>query len=60
MSTFLRFLAALAPRFQSQHDRNEAYLAESGDIYELERRMRELDARDLSVHAGSALQVGMR
>ncbi len=30
----------------NQQERDEAYLCQSVDIYDLERRMRQLDARD--------------
>ncbi len=43
MSTLLAFIKALVPGFQSQKTLDEAYLAESADVYDLERRMRELD-----------------
>ena len=36
---------ALLPRMPHQQDRDDAYLAEAVDIYDLERRMRELDQR---------------
>ena len=39
-------LAALQRRFPAQQDADDAYLAGSVDIYDLERRMRELDQRD--------------
>ena len=38
-------LAALQRRFPAQQDADDAYLAGSVDIYDLERRMRELDKR---------------
>lgn len=40
MSKFLDFIKSLAPKSQRQLD--EAYLARSTNIYDLERRMREL------------------
>jgi len=45
MSSLLHFLHALLPSIESQHERDEAYLAESTDIYDLERRMRDIDDR---------------
>lgn len=39
-------LTALQRRFPSRQDNEDAYLAGSVDIYDLERRMRELDHRD--------------
>jgi hypothetical protein len=46
MSLLHRALTALQRRFQTQHEVEDAYLAGSVDIYDLERRMRELDQRD--------------
>lgn len=43
MSTLLAFIKALVPGFQSQKESDEAYLAESTDVYDLERRMRQID-----------------
>jgi hypothetical protein len=39
-------LSALRRRFPNRQDNEDAYLAGSVDIYDLERRMRELDQRD--------------
>lgn len=39
-------LNALRRRFPNRQDNEDAYLAGSVDIYDLERRMRELDHRD--------------
>lgn len=41
-----------------QAARDEAYLAESVDIYDLERRMRELDDRRLNTHWPSLMSHG--
>jgi len=46
-----RFIAGLLPRFPSQHELDEAYLADSVDIYDLERRMRDIDQRGRRVAA---------
>jgi hypothetical protein len=46
MSLLHRALSALQRRFQSQHELEDAYLAGSVDIYDLERRMRQIDQRD--------------
>ncbi len=45
MNTFLKFLKSLSPTIESQQERDEAYMAASVDIHDLERRMREIDAR---------------
>jgi hypothetical protein len=42
MTTFLNFLSSLL-HLPTQQERDDAYLAESADIYELEFRMRQLD-----------------
>jgi hypothetical protein len=42
MSAFLNFLSDLF-HFPTQQERDDAYLAESVDIYDLECRMRQLD-----------------
>jgi hypothetical protein len=43
MSTLIEFIKTLIPHLQSQKEQEEAYLAESSDVYDLERRMREID-----------------
>lgn len=54
MNAVLRFIKQLfsAP---SQHEQDEAYLAQAVDIYDLERRMRQLDRRryDAQRHGGA-------
>ncbi len=45
MSTLNEFIQTLIPRFETQAERDEAYLNEAVDIYDLERRMREIDGR---------------
>jgi hypothetical protein len=46
MTTFLSFLKSFVPAIESREERNERYLADAVDIYDLERRMREIDERD--------------
>ncbi|WP_213956456.1 MULTISPECIES: DUF3563 family protein [unclassified Variovorax] len=46
MSLLHRAISALQRSFQSQQEIEDAYLAGSVDIYDLERRMRALDERD--------------
>jgi len=46
MTFIYRALTALQRRFQTQRETEEAYLAGSVDIYDLERRMRQLEKRD--------------
>ena len=45
MSSFFKLINSLFTGAPSQHDVDEAYLADSVDIYDLERRMREIDQR---------------
>jgi hypothetical protein len=45
MTRLTRFLLDLLPSIESQHDRDEAFLAGAVDLRDLERRMRTLDAR---------------
>jgi hypothetical protein len=52
MSAIKRLIHALLPTMPSQHERDEAYLGEAVDIYDLERRMRHLDQRGRSGSMG--------
>ena len=45
MFKLLSFLKSLLPSIQTQEERDEAYLAEAVDLYDLERRIREIDER---------------
>ena len=45
MTNLLKLLKSFLPSIESQKDRDEAYMAASVDIYDLERRMREIDER---------------
>ena len=45
MTTLLKFLKSLRPTVESQQERDDAYMAAAVDIHDLERRMREIDAR---------------
>jgi hypothetical protein len=58
MSNFLRLIKALIPSLRSQHECDEAYLAEAVDIYDLERRMREIDARGRSARGDVTFGLG--
>lgn len=57
MSSLLQLLQSLLPTVESQTERDEAYLAGSVDIYDLERRMRSLDERGRGLD--SAIAVGL-
>ena len=48
MSKFIRLIKALTLSAKSQKDLDNAYLSESTDVYDLERRMREVDLRGRS------------
>ncbi|MCE9658959.1 MAG: DUF3563 domain-containing protein [Burkholderiales bacterium] len=45
MNTLLNFLKSLRPSIESQQERDDAYIAAAVDLYDVERRMREIDAR---------------
>lgn len=60
MSSFCGFIKALIPQVETQQDRDEAYLAQSVDLHDLERRMREVDARGRADVRGVALSIGLR
>jgi hypothetical protein len=57
MSKLIELIQALLPRFETQTERDEAYLNEAVDIYDLERRMREVDGRANTLARG--LQLGL-
>lgn len=45
MSPLTEFIKSLLPRVETQQERDEHYLSEAVDLHDLERRMREIDAR---------------
>lgn len=45
MTTLLNILKSLRPSIESQQERDAAYMAGAVDLNDLERRMREVDAR---------------
>jgi Protein of unknown function (DUF3563) len=45
MSSLFQMLQSLLPKIESQHERDEAYLAGAVDIHDLERRMRSIEQR---------------
>jgi Protein of unknown function (DUF3563) len=57
MTTLLNLLTALLPSIESQRERDEAYMAASVDLHDLERRMREIDARGRGT--GSLISAGL-
>jgi hypothetical protein len=58
MTTILDFIKTLIPRLEPQHVLDEAYLAESVDFQDLERRMRELERCSRSASLASAWSFG--
>lgn len=60
MNSLLHFLRSLLPTIESQHERDEAYLAEAVDIHDLERRMRTIDERGRNSRGGIALGLYAR
>jgi hypothetical protein len=60
MSRLFELIKALIPRFEPQHVLNEAYLSEAVDIYDLERRMRELDHRSRHASTDVTFSLGLR
>ena len=44
MSKLIERIKALIPIIKSQKDLDDAYLSQSADVYDLERRMRQIDA----------------
>lgn len=57
MSNLLELIQALIPHVETQAERDEAYLNDSVDIYDLERRMREIDSRAATLATG--LRLGL-
>jgi hypothetical protein len=43
MSTLIELIKALIPSIKSQKDLDEAYLCQSANVYDLERRMKDID-----------------
>ena len=61
MSSLFSFLASLFDFSPvSTQDRDEKYLAESTDIYDLERRMRQLESGTASVCVSGPYAIFMR
>ena len=60
MSRLFGLIQAILPEIEPQRARDEAYLAESVDIYDLERRMREIDRRGRSAANDLTFSLGLR
>jgi hypothetical protein len=60
VSKLLGLIQALLPEIEPQRNRDQAYLAQSVDIYDLERRMREIDQRGRSAASDVTFSLGLR
>jgi hypothetical protein len=60
MSRLIELIKALIPRIESQRANDEAYLAASVDIYDLERRMHEIDERGRNASPDLTFSLGLR
>lgn len=60
MTRLLDFIKGLIPRVEPQRVLDEAYLASSVDIHDLERRMRALEQRGGNATQGLTLLLGAR
>lgn len=61
MNAFIQSIQNLfTARSQTEQDRDEQYLAESVDIYDLERRMRQVDSGRHNLYAIGSYGIFMR
>ena len=60
VSKLLSLFQAILPEIEPQQARDQAYLAESVDIYDLERRMREIDQRGRCAANDLTFSLGLR
>ena len=60
MLRLFEWIKDLIPTIEPQHVRDEAYLAEAVDVYDLERRMREIDHRGRNCPQRCSLLLGLR
>jgi len=60
MFRLIDFIKTLVPSIESQQARDEAYLAQAVDIYDLERRMREIDHRGRDSSHDRGFSLGLR
>jgi hypothetical protein len=58
MSKPIEFIKALVRSFKSEKDQDSAYLSEAVDVYDLERRMREIDFRAKNASGGHTCGFG--
>ena len=60
MSKLLGLFQAMLPEIEPQQARDQAYLDQSVDIYDLERRMREIDQRGRAAANDLTFSLGLR
>ena len=60
MSKLLGLFQAMLPEIEPQQARDQAYLDQSVDIYDLERRMREIDHRGRTAANDLTFSLGLR
>jgi hypothetical protein len=60
VSKLLGLFQAMLPEIEPQQARDQAYLAQSVDIYDLERRMREIDERGRDAANDLTFSLGLR
>ena len=60
MSKLLGLVQAILPELEPRQSRDQAYLEQSVDIYDLERRMRELEQRSRSSASDLTFSLGLR
>ena len=60
VSKLLGLIQAMLPEIEPQQSRDQAYLAQSVDIYDLERRMREIDQRGRCAANDLTFSLGLR
>ena len=60
MSKFFGLIQAILPEIEPQQARDQAYLEQSVDIYDLERGMREIDQRGRSSANDLTFSLGLR
>ena len=60
VSRLFGLIQAILPEIEPQQARDQAYLVESVDIYDLERRMREIDQRGRCAANDLTFSLGLR
>jgi Protein of unknown function (DUF3563) len=60
VSKFFGLIQAILPEIEPRQARDQVYLAQSVDIYDLERRMREIEQRGRSAANDLTFSLGLR